>query len=100
MRMIARLRPPSSTILRGSGAGGETARVMGRRDYVCFGSEADICAAKGHVCFTPNNDRESGFPQKVTSALHPKADACSANVNPTPKYAGLLWTTSREFCLQ
>jgi len=27
-----------------------------------FGSEADICAAKPHVRFTPNSDRESGPP--------------------------------------
>ena len=60
MRMIARLRPPGSTILSCSGAGGETARVMGRRDYVCFGSLADICSANGHVRFPTNSNRESG----------------------------------------
>jgi hypothetical protein len=37
-------------------------------------SDADICGAKRHVRFTPNSDRESGFPQKVMSALLPKAD--------------------------
>ena len=31
-----------------------------------------------HVRFTPNSDRESGFPHKVMSALPPKADMCSA----------------------
>ena len=31
---------------------------------VRFGSLADICAAKSDVGFTPNSDRESGFPQK------------------------------------
>ena len=46
---------------------------------VRFGSEADICGAKGHVRFAPNNDRESGFPQTVMSALPPKADVCGAN---------------------
>jgi hypothetical protein len=30
------------------------------------------------VRFTPDNDRESGFPQKVMSALPPKADMCGA----------------------
>ena len=45
---------------------------------VRFGSKADICSAKGHVRFTPDNDRESGFPHKVMSALPPKADMCSA----------------------
>jgi hypothetical protein len=45
---------------------------------VRFGSLADICSAKGHVRFTPNSDRESGFSQEVMSALPPKADICSA----------------------
>ena len=46
---------------------------------VRFGSLADVCSAKGHVRFTPNSDRESGFPQKVMSAFPPKADVCGAN---------------------
>jgi len=46
--------------------------------YVCFASKADICSAKSHVRFTPNCDRESGFPQTVMSALPPKADMCGA----------------------
>ena len=33
---------------------------------------------KAYVRFTPNSDRESGFPHKVMSALPPKADMCSA----------------------
>jgi hypothetical protein len=37
-----------------------------------------MCNAIGYVRYTPNNDRESGFPQKVMSALPPKADMCSA----------------------
>jgi len=37
-----------------------------------------MCGAKPHVRFTPNSDRESGFPHKVMSALPPKADMCSA----------------------
>jgi hypothetical protein len=41
---------------------------------VRFGSKADMCAAKTHVRFTPNSDRESGFSQTVMSALPPKAD--------------------------
>ena len=49
----------------------------GRGANVRFGSLADIRSAKGHVCFTRNSDRESGFPQKVMSALTPKADMCS-----------------------
>ena len=52
----------------------------GRRNpaNVRFGSIADICAAIRHVRFTPDNDRESGFPHKVMSALPPKADMCGA----------------------
>ena len=47
--------------------------------HVRFGSEADICSAQSHVRFAPNSDRESGFPQKVMSALPLKADMCGAN---------------------
>jgi hypothetical protein len=46
--------------------------------HVRFGSKADICAVIRHVRFTPDNDRESGFPHEVMSALPPKADMCSA----------------------
>jgi hypothetical protein len=34
----------------------------GRTADVRFGSKADMCGAKGHVRFTRDNDRESGFP--------------------------------------
>jgi hypothetical protein len=46
--------------------------------HVRFGSKADICGATAHVRFTPDSDRESGFPHKVMSALPPKADMCIA----------------------
>ena len=39
-----------------------------RNGPVRFGSEADICNAKGHVRFTLNSDRESELPQTVMSA--------------------------------
>jgi hypothetical protein len=42
---------------------------------------SDICSAKGHVRFALNSDRESGFPQKVMSALTPKADMCAATTD-------------------
>jgi hypothetical protein len=45
---------------------------------VRFGSKADICSATIDVRFAPNSDRESVFPQKVMSALPPKADMCGA----------------------
>jgi len=49
-----------------------------RKPNVRFGSDADICSAKGHVRFTPDSDRQSEFPQKAMSALPPKADMCGA----------------------
>src|SRR5262249_37385370 len=45
---------------------------------VRFGSKADICGAKSHVCFTPNRDRKSGLRQTIMSALPLKADMCGA----------------------
>jgi hypothetical protein len=47
---------------------------------VRFGSEAYICAAKRHVRFTPNSDRESRHLPWGMSALPPKADMCGAVV--------------------
>jgi hypothetical protein len=46
-----------------------------------LGQKADRCVAKSDVRFTPNSDRESGFPQKVMSALPPKTDMCAALVD-------------------
>jgi len=40
--------------------------------HVRFGSEADPRAEKRHIGFTPNSDRESGFPQTAVSALGQK----------------------------
>src|SRR5262245_30329137 len=40
-----------------------------------------MCGAKSDVRFTPNSDRESGFSQKVMSALPPKADMCGAHAH-------------------
>ena len=39
--------------------------------------KADMCGAKRHVRYTPDNDRESEFLRKVTSAL----PRCSLNTN-------------------
>ena len=52
---------------------------IAKETNVRFGSKADIRAAKSHVRFTPNSDRESGLPQKVMSALPLKADMCGAS---------------------
>src|SRR5262245_41475710 len=46
-----------------------------------LGSEADMCSAQVHVCFTPNSDRKSGLPAKVMSALPPRADMCGARAH-------------------
>jgi len=40
-----------------------------------------MCAAKWHVRFTPESDRESGHPQTAMSALPLKADMCGALVD-------------------
>ena len=37
-----------------------------------------MCAAKSDVRFAPVSDRKSGLPQRVMSALPPKADMCGA----------------------
>jgi hypothetical protein len=59
----------------------ELGQVERRRRSVHFRSKADMCAAKRHVCFTPNSDRESEIPQKAMAALPPTADMCSANAH-------------------
>jgi hypothetical protein len=40
-----------------------------------------MCSARAHVRFTPESDRESGFPQTVMSALPAKADMCGATTD-------------------
>jgi len=71
---------------------------------VRFGSLADICSAKGHVRFTPNSDRESGFPHKIMSALPPKADMCSALAyvcfGPIADIATYSITSSASNCIE
>jgi len=52
--------------------------MCGATTDVRYGSGGDICAAKPHVRFSLHNDRESGFPEKVMSALFPEADLCGA----------------------
>ena len=51
------------------------------RADVRFGSNADTCAAKDHVRFTPKSDRDGGLPQNGMSALPSKADMCSATAD-------------------
>src|SRR5262245_20266874 len=46
---------------------------------VHFGLEADICAAKSHVRFSSDSDRESGLPQTVMSALPPQSGHVRCN---------------------
>jgi hypothetical protein len=38
--------------------------------------KTDMCSALANVRFTPDSDRESRHPQRVMSALPPKADMC------------------------
>jgi hypothetical protein len=45
---------------------------------VRFGSKADICDATSHVRFAHDSDRKSGHVPMVISALHLKANICSA----------------------
>jgi hypothetical protein len=58
------------------------------RPDVRFGSKADICAATSHVRFTPNSDRESGFPANGHVRFTPE----SGHVQCTSSY--LLWANS------
>src|SRR5262249_42316593 len=48
-------------VLTGAAAASKTGSDVDQAD-VRFGSEADICAAKSDVRFTPNSDRESRHP--------------------------------------
>ena len=43
-----------------------------------LGQKQTCAVQQADVRFTPNSDRESGFPQKAMSALPPKADMCGA----------------------
>jgi hypothetical protein len=72
-RIVAR---PEESASYQSGLRAESGQAQGAD--VRFGSQADICSAKGHVRFTPNSGRKSGLRQTVMSALPPKADVCSA----------------------
>jgi hypothetical protein len=71
--------------------------LVKRKPNVRFGSQADICAAKRHVRFTPNSDRNNGHRQTVMSTLPPKADMCGAlaNVGYGPKADMLKRETER-----
>jgi hypothetical protein len=40
---------------------------------VRFGSEADMCSAQAQARFTPNSDRESGFPQTAHVRFTPQS---------------------------
>src|SRR5262245_26566816 len=43
-----------------------------------LGHKQTYAAQTGMSALPPDSDRESGLPQPVMSALHPKADMCSA----------------------
>ena len=59
----------------------EQGRRKGSSD-VRFGSLADICTAIGHVRFTPNSDRESGFPHCL---LYPRKRTCAVQLGMSAK---------------
>jgi len=60
--------------------------VIGQR--VRFGSEADMCSAKGHVRFTPESDRESGHAANGHVCFTPKSGLMQCNSQ------CLLWAKS------
>jgi hypothetical protein len=66
------------TFVRSAFFSGRT-RLSSKADPdVRFGSKADVRAAKRHVRFAPESDRESGFSQTVMSTLPLKIDMCGA----------------------
>jgi hypothetical protein len=56
--------------------------------HVRFGSEADMCSAKGHVRFTPESDRESGHAANGHVCFTPKSGLMQCNSQ------CLLWAQS------
>ena len=56
----------------------------------------DMCSARSHVRFTPNGDRESGFPLRVMSALPPKADIGRARTRPGRRTKHLIGLPQRD----
>src|SRR5262249_487054 len=75
---------PSHCLPRGSGEAIVSTQSSISKGVGCetnnvrFGSKADVCTAPAHVRFAPNSDRKSRHAQMVMSALHLKADMCSA----------------------
>ena len=46
-----------------------------------LGHKRTFARCDRHVRFTPNSDRESGFPAKTSCPLYSKADMCTAHVH-------------------
>src|SRR5262249_36161651 len=78
MKSRRRIAPPAKDGGYRNGLNQHAGRGADCRN-VRFGSEADMCAAKGVVRFTPESDREIGLRQLTMSALPPTADMCGAN---------------------
>src|SRR5215467_6137572 len=57
----------------------ESSLTRPAQSHVRFGSKADMCAAKRHVCFTPNSDRESDF-RKRSCLLYPRKQTCAVQL--------------------
>src|SRR5262249_6955888 len=69
------------------------ASQQNRTFNVRFGSKADMCGANSDVRFTPNSDRESGFPQTDHVRFTPKSGHVRC------KQQCLLWANSGHFVL-
>ena len=66
-------------VLAQTTAGNRVISAHGISTHVRFGSKADICAAKRHVRFTPESDRESGFPAKDHVCFTPESGHVQCN---------------------
>ena len=68
-----------------------------------LGQKRAFALQKPHVRFTPDSDRERGHggrPRENARTPYGPGKGVVGTANSTPKYAELLCTTSREFCLQ
>jgi hypothetical protein len=66
-----------------------------RGRHVRFWSKADTCGATSHVRFTPNSDRESGFPHKVMSVTYP-LEGVAADADVCFGSEADIWSATRD----
>src|SRR5262245_37883717 len=60
-----------------------------QQSHVALGHKRTYAVQEAMSAFTPNSDRESGFPHRVMSALRPKADMCGIAKNCPTRGRGL-----------